>query len=195
MFAQEIGALDPFIDRAIEKSTVAKYEKNLQEWRKYAEAAPDKKAEAEENISIIEGQLNNFRLERALERVNNYPNDLQLRYELAIIYFELGDFENALGQFQLSQKNPQRRIASIVYLGQCFHEKKQYDIAIEEYTKAIGEMLSMDRQKMDALYFLGLTYENTNNIEKAMECFKQIYRANIKFRDVSDRITRLTEKA
>ena len=56
-------------------------------------------------------------------------------------------------------------------------------------------MISMDRQKMDALYFLGLTYENTNNIEKAMECFKQIYRANIKFRDVSDRITRLTEKA
>ena len=195
MVAQEMGVMDPFIDRAIEKSTVAKYEKNLQEWQKYAEAAPDKKAEADKNIAIIEGQLNNFKLERSLERVNNYPNDLQLRYELAIIYFELGDFENALGQFQLSQKNPQRRLSSIVYLGQCFHEKKQYDIAIEEYTKAISEMISMDRQKMDALYFLGLTYEETNNIEKAVECFKQIYRANIKFKDVSDRINRLAEKS
>ncbi|MFA6567817.1 MAG: DUF6584 family protein [Victivallales bacterium] len=195
MVAVEIGAMDPFIDRAIEKSTVAKYDKSLREWREYAEAAPDKKAEADNNIAIIEAQLNNFKLERALERVNSYPNDLQLRYELALVYFELGDFENALGQFQLSQKNPQRRLASIVYLGQCFHEKKQYDIAIEEYTKAISEMISMDRQKMDALYFLGMTYEETDNIEKAVECFKQIYRANIKFRDVSDRINRLTGKA
>jgi tetratricopeptide (TPR) repeat protein len=111
------------------------------------------------------------------------------------MYFELGDFENALSQFQLSQKNPQRRLSSIVYLGQCFHEKKQYDIAVEEYTKAISEMISMDKQKMDALYCLGLTYEETGNAEKAVECFKQIYRANIKFKDVSDRINSLTGKA
>ena len=195
MVSREIGAMDPFIDRAIEKSTVAKYERSAKEWREYAETAPDKKAEADRNIAIIEGQLNNFKLERALERVNNYPNDLQLRYELAIIYFELADFENALGQFQLSQKNPQRRLSSIVYLGQCFHKKKQYDIAIEEYTKAISEMLTMDRQKMDALYFLGMTYEETDNIEKAVECFKQIYRASIKFKDVADRISRLAGKA
>lgn len=194
MVAEEMGVMDPFIDRAIEKSTVAKYEKSLQDWRKYASAAPDKKDEADKNIAIIDGQLKNYKLERALERVNNYPNDLQLRYELAIMYFELGDFENALGQFQLSQKNPQRRLASIVYLGQCFHEKKQFDIAIEEYTKAISEMLTMDRQKMEALYFLGLTYEETNDIEKAVDCFKQIYRANIKFKDVSDRLARLTGK-
>ncbi|MFA6292293.1 MAG: tetratricopeptide repeat protein [Victivallales bacterium] len=195
MVAQEIGAMDPFIDRAIEKSTVAKYEQAVREWQKYAEAAPDKKAEAEKNIEIIESQMNSYKLDRSIERVNNYPNDLQLRYELAVIYFELGDFENALGQFQLSQKNPQRRLSSIVYLGQCFHKKKQHDIAIEEYTKAISEMLTMDRQKMDALYFLGLSYEETGNIEKAVECFKQIYRANVKFRDVSDRMDRLAGKA
>jgi tetratricopeptide (TPR) repeat protein len=195
MVAQEMEVMDPFIDRAIEKSTHAKYEKNIKDWQKYAEAQPDKKDEADKNISIMMGQLNNYRLERALERVSNYPNDLQLRYELATIYFELGDFENALGQFQLSQKNPQRRLSSIVYLGQCFHVKKQYDIAIEEYTKAIGEMLTMDRQKMDALYCLGLTYEETGNTEKAVECFKQIYRANIKFKDVAERLSRLTGKA
>jgi tetratricopeptide (TPR) repeat protein len=195
MVAQEMGVMDPFIDRAIEKSTLAKYEKNAEEWRKYAEAAPDKKEEADKNVAIIEGQLNSYKLERALERVKNYPNDLQLRYELAIIYFELGDIENALGQFQLSQKNPQRRLSSIVYLGQCFHEKKQYDIAIEEYAKAISEMLTMDRQKMDALYFLGMTYEETGKVEKAVECYKQIYRSNIKFRDVSNRISNLAGKS
>ncbi len=195
MVAQEIGAMDPFIDRAIEKSTVAKYEQAASEWQKYAEAAPDKKAEADKNIEIIGSQMNSYKLDRAIERVNNYPNDLQLRYELAVTYFELDDFENALSQFQLSQKNPQRRLSSIVYLGQCFHRKKQYDIAIEEYKKAIGEILTMDRQKMDALYFLGLSYEETGNVEKAVECFKQIYRANVKFRDVSDRMDRLAGKS
>ncbi|HBC86555.1 MAG TPA: hypothetical protein DCZ94_06335 [Lentisphaeria bacterium] len=191
---QEMGVMDPFIDRAIEKSNVAKYEKSIEEWKQYGND-PAKNVEAENNIKTITGQMLNYKLERALERVNSYPNDLQLRYELAVIYFDLGDNENALHQFQLAQKNPQRRLSSIVYLGQCFQSMKQYDIAVEEFNKAIGEMIPMDRQKMDALYFLALTYEEMGLPDKAQENYKMIYRANIKFRDVADRMNRLSGKA
>jgi len=191
---QEMGVLDPFIDRAIEKSNVAKYEKSIEDWNKYG-ADPAKKAEADANAAAITKQMMDYRLARALERVNSYPNDLQLRYELGVIYFEIGEHENALSQFQLSQKNPQRRLSSIVYLGQCFQLMKQYDIAIEEFNKALGEMVAMDRQKMDALYCLSSAYEEMNMPDKALENYKQIYRANIKYKDVADRINRLTGKA
>ncbi len=193
LVVQEMGVMDPFIDRAIEKSTVSNYEKSIEQWRQYAND-PTKKAEADSNIATITGQMMNFKLTRALERVNSYPNDLQLRYELAVIYFDLEQYENALHQFQLSQKNPQRRLSSIVYLGQCFHQMKQYDIAIEEFNKAIGEMIPMDKQKMDAMYFLAQTYEELGSNDKALDNYKQIYRANIKFRDVADRINKMTGK-
>ncbi|MFZ2655401.1 MAG: tetratricopeptide repeat protein [Victivallales bacterium] len=191
---QDMGVMDPFIDRAIEKSNVSKFEKSIAEWRQYG-ADPARQAEAESNISTITAQMLNYRLEKALERVNNYPNDLQFKYELGVIYFELGDNENSLQQFQLSQRNPQRRLSSIVYLGQCFQHKKQYDIAIEEYTKAIGEMIPMDRQKKDAVYCLASAYEEMDNIEKAVECYKLVYRADIKYKDVADRMNRLLAKA
>ncbi|HRR29488.1 MAG TPA: tetratricopeptide repeat protein, partial [Victivallales bacterium] len=72
----------------------------------------------------------------------------------------------------------------------CFAEKKQYDLAIEQFTKAISEMIAMDKQKMDALYHLGICYENAGNKEKALECYKEIYQANIKYKDVGERIQR-----
>ena len=41
---------------------------------------------------------------------------------------------------------------------------------------------------MEALYFLGNTYEGGGNMEKAMECYKEIYQANALYRDVAQRI-------
>ena len=43
-------------------------------------------------------------------------------------------------------------------------------------------------QRMEALYFLGNTYEGGGNMEKAMECYKEIYQANALYRDVAQRI-------
>lgn len=194
LVVQKMGVVDPYLDLAIEKSNVAKYDQAIEEWRQYAESDQQKKKEAESNIRDIEQQKYNYRLEKAVERVNNYPNDLQLRFDLALIYWEGNDVESALQQFQLSQKNPQRRLSSLVYMGRCFRAKGQYDIAIEELKKAIDGMVAMDKQKMEAFYNLGLTYEDTGEKEKAMDCFKKIYQVNVKFRDVTERMEKFYKK-
>ncbi len=124
MVVKDMGSLDPHIDAAIEKSKVAQMQLIIKQWEEYSAANPNKKAEAEANIQNIKEQILSFRLERALERVNKYPNDLQLRFELANLYWEAGAIDDALQQYQLSQKNPQRRLASIVSIGRCFAEKK-----------------------------------------------------------------------
>ncbi|HRR29208.1 MAG TPA: hypothetical protein P5270_07570, partial [Victivallales bacterium] len=123
LVVQEMGSLDPHIDSAIEKSTVAQMQQSILQWEEYAKNNPDKKDEAEKNIESFKEQIMAYRLERATDRVNRYPNDLQLRYELALIYWENNMIDDALQQFQLSQKNPQRRLSSIVYIGGCFAEK------------------------------------------------------------------------
>ena len=117
-----------------------------------------------------------------------YPNDTQYRYELAVIYWEYSQIDHALEQFQIAQKNPQRRLNAIVYIGRCFHAKSQLDMAVEQFTKAIGEMLIMDKEKMEALYYLGVTFETMGEDAKALDCFKQIYSANVNFLDVAKRI-------
>lgn len=194
LVVKDMGSLDPHIDMAIEKSKVAQMQQTIKQWEEYAAANPDKKAEADANIKTISGQILSYRLERATDRVNKYPNDLQLRFELANLHWEAGAVDEALQQFQLSQKNPQRRLASIVAIGRCFSAKQQYDLAIEQFNKAISEMIAMDKQKMDALYNLGLCYENSGKTEEALKCYKEIYQANIKYKDVGDRIQKFYNK-
>ena len=133
-------------------------------------------------------ELDTFLLADARERVERYPNDLQFRYELGVLLFEHEDINGAIQQFQLSQRNPQRRIRSLYYLARCFKSKHQYDIASEQLTKAAAELSTMDDTKKDILYELGDVYEAMKQMDKAREYYKQIYAVDISYRDVAQKI-------
>jgi len=188
---EKMGTLDPHIDKAIEKSTVANFNAAIEQWKEYGEADPSQKEEADKNIAEITSQMMEYRLERGLARVNLYPNDTELRFALATVYWEMGDVDNALQQFQIAQKNPHRRLTALVYLGRCFHEKGQNDIAVEQFERAIEGLVAMNKEKMDALYHLAITYEAMGDKDKAAATFKQIYQANVTFRDVAERMENL----
>ena len=190
---EKMGTLDPYIDAAIEKSELAKLNAAIEEWQAYG-AAPENKEEADKNIALIETQKLDYRKERATERVKLFPNDTGLRFDLGVVCWDRGEVDESLQAFQIGQKNPAKRLTALVYLGRCFFAKKQYDMAIEQFNTANEGMIGMNKEKMDALYHLGLTYEAMENAEKASECFKQIYQANISFRDVAERIENLYKK-
>lgn len=177
---QQIGTLDPNIDKYIEKSTVALGLEKVE--------AMKAKGEPQERIDAAQKEVDQYRLSRAEDRVQTYPNDTQYRYELAVLDWEFGNVDRALEQFQIAQKNPQRRLSAVVYIGRCFHAKGQLDMAVEQLLKAIKEMLVMDKEKMEALYHLGVVYEAMGENAKSLDCFKQIYSANVNFRDVAKRI-------
>ena len=188
---EKMGTLDPHIDAAIEKSTVANFKTAIQQWEEYGAADPANREEADQKIEEITSQMMEYRLERGLARVNLYPNDTELRFALATVYWEMGDIDNALQQFQIAQKNPHRRLSALVYLGRCFHEKGQNDIAAEQFEQAIEGLVAMNKEKMDALYYLAVTYESMGKKDKAAATFKQIYQANVTFRDVAERMENL----
>lgn len=177
---EKMGTLDPAIDKAIEKANVGIATKNLEAMR----AAGC----SEEDIREQEEEIYNYKLNRYEDRVRLYPNDLQLRFELAEIYWQGKRIDEALEQFQLAQRHPQKRVFAIVYMGRCFQEKGQYDMAVEQYLSALKDMLSADEQKLETLYSLGLTYDAMGKKEDAFACFKQIYSIDITFRDVKDRV-------
>jgi tetratricopeptide (TPR) repeat protein len=99
------------------------------------------------------------------------------------------DYVNeAIQQFQMAQRNPKNRIRALYYLGLCFKAKKQYDLATDQLNTASAELLIMDKTKKDVLYELGQVSELMGNTEKAVEFYKEIYQADISFRDVAQKI-------
>ena len=183
--AEKIGNLDPATDKAIEKSEVAKFDARIAELQE---------AGNQEEVQNVVNQKFAYQLERAEERVKNYPNDTQLRYDLACLLWTAGEVDRALEQFQIARKNPQRRLTSAVYIGMCFAKKGQTDMAVEQFEGAIAEMPVMDKEKLNALYQLGVLCDEIGNAEKALDCFKQIYQTDINYLDVAERMQKYYDK-
>lgn len=136
-------------------------------------------------------EKSSFMLADAADRVKRYPNDLQFRYEYGVLLYEQNMLNEAIQQFQMAQRNPQRRTRSLFYLAACFKQKKQYDIALEQLEKAASELRIMDDTKKDILYEMGTVYELLGNREKAAQCFKEIYAVDIAYRDVAEKVEKV----
>jgi tetratricopeptide (TPR) repeat protein len=178
--AQGIGAMDPSVEKCIERSNVAKIDAEINA----LSADPSNAAKVEE----LKQKKYSYQLESSVNRVNAYPNDNQLRYDLAVLYFNGNYIDNAIEQFQYARKNLQRKVPCMVYLGRCFLNKAHYDMAIEQFVGAIAEMSRMDKAKKEAVYYLANTYEVSGNQQKALECYKEVYQADVNFLDVAQKI-------
>jgi hypothetical protein len=62
------------------------------------------------------------------------------------------------------------------------------DLAAKTLTDAASEIPGMDGTKKDILYNLGLVYERMSNVEKSLDCMKQIYEVDYGYRDVAARV-------
>lgn len=173
---------DPQLERSISTIKEKKFDYEIEQ----LEAAGQKEAaETKRKEKIV------FMLADAADRVKRYPNDLQFRYEYGVLLFENGALNEAIQQFQMAQRNPQRRTRALLYLAACFKQKKQYDIALEQLEKAASELRIMDETKKDILYEMGTVYELVGHRAKAAQCFKEIYAVDIGYRDVAEKVEKV----
>jgi tetratricopeptide (TPR) repeat protein len=147
-------------------------------------AAPD----YEQRLAELDLQKQVFQLEECRKRAEKYPTDLQIRFELGQLYFNVGKISEAIQEFQKAQNNPQRRLASIMYLGRCFAKRGMNDLAARKIQDAVKEKLTFDDEKKEMLYELGCVYEKMNKPDDAIEQFKQIYESDIGYRDVAAKV-------
>jgi tetratricopeptide (TPR) repeat protein len=145
-------------------------------------------ADYADGVARIEAERQSFQLEECKSRAERYPTDLQIRFELGELYFKAGKINEALAEFQKAQANPNRRIQTMAYLGQCFARKGMNDMAARRLQEAIKEKPAFDDEKKDLLYQLGSVLEKMGKVDEAIEQFKQIYEADIGYKDVSAKV-------
>lgn len=149
---------------------------------KIAEAEDDQNAE---NISTLRKALIETRIATAARKVEQYPNDLQLKFEYGKLLYDADRLTDAIQQFQFAQRNPQRRARSLIYMAKAFEQKDQLSIALEQLETALGELSSMDSMRKEVLYSLGLLYKKAGDADRAESCLKEIYAVDIGYRDVA----------
>ena len=175
------GGTDSSLEKVIADTTMKKYE--------YLKSQLDTSAaDYEQKLAEMEAQKLAFQLEECRQRADKYPTDLQIRFELGQLYFNAGKITEAINEFQKAQNNPQRRLASIMYLGRCFAKRGMNDLAARKIQEALKEKFSFDDEKKEMLYELGSVFEKMNKPDEAIEQYKQIYEADIGYRDVAAKV-------
>lgn len=157
------------------------------------EIAALREAGDEEGAAAKQAERDQYVFDDIAERVQRYPNDQHLRYQLGEQYWKYGYPDEAIQQFQISQRSPKDRVMSLYLMAQCFRQKGMLDMAVEQLTGALEQLPAMDRQKMDVYYLLAEINEQEGKLDEASKYFKEIYRADVTYKDVSDRVQRIYE--
>ncbi len=170
---------DPELDRQLSAIHVNRFDHRIAELNEADDAAGAEQAQAEKQAYIVSDLA---------QRVERYPNDLRLRYEYGVALYRNENINEAIQQFQSSQRSPKDRTSSLYHLGLCFIAKEQFDLAAQQLETAASEIVTMDRTKKDILYELGLLHEKMGNTDEALGYFKEIYQVDIGFRDVAKKV-------
>lgn len=111
-------------------------------------AAAEKKAEDAAAKDKYEAQLKALReteLEELKLRVENYPTDLPLRFQLGRALVERGEIEDAIPHLQQAEADAKNRVEVRLTLAQAFQKLGGWeDAAIDAYRKALDEVPDKD---------------------------------------------------
>ena len=178
---QQPGASDPALEKIVSQCQLKAFEK---EKRDLDPDGEDYMARLED----IEKRRASFMLEDAKKRVDRYPNELGLRFELGVLFFKTDKINEAIKELQKSQRDGKHRVKSLFYLGQCFAKKKMFDMASKQLETAIEEKKVQDEETKDLIYTYGSILEEMDKREQAIEQFKKIYEMDIGYKDVADKV-------
>ncbi len=178
--ASEIGA-DASLDRSIAETTARKFDHEVS---LLDPSAPDHA----EKVAKLQAEKLAYQLAECQKRVERFPTDLQIRFEMGQLYLQAGKIGEAIQEFQKAQGNPHRRIAAMNYLAQCFAKRRMYELATRTLQGALKEKLVFDDEKKELIYNLGSVLESMGKKEEAIKQFELIYEVDIGYRDVAAKV-------
>jgi pilus assembly protein FimV len=159
-------------------------------------AAPAATPGTLENLNQLAEVFQEFRSELG-EMGEELDEDLETHYNLGIAYREMGLLDEAIGEFQKVAKAVQKgkpfryEMNCSVMLGLSFMDKGEPKVASLWYQRAL-QVPGLEEESALALrYDLGLALESAGEADAALDSFRQVYAANIDYRDVADRIATL----
>jgi len=159
------------------------------------EAGPDD-AEAKAKLAELSAQLNGFELEHYRLCVQNYPTDLQVKYEYGLRLLANKRYDEAIPLFQEAQRDPRNKISAMDKVGLCFFLKGWFTDAVDVFTQTIESYeLKDDDVAKELRYNLARVYEEQGETGKALEIYRKIAQLDFAYKDVGKRVDNLRKKS
>ncbi|HZE08944.1 MAG TPA: tetratricopeptide repeat protein [Gemmatimonadaceae bacterium] len=159
--------------------------------RSYRMIASDDKRVGDEQADFTD-MLEKFKAGIA---ANVDDEDFDSHYDLGVAYREMGLIDEAIAEFQKALRGATQRIRAYEALGQCFIDRREYDVAITILSRALREPGMEDEDLVGVLYLLGFASEESKKPRDAAAYYQRVFAVDIDFRDVSKRLKHMGKAA
>ena len=155
------------------------------------ESSPDDE-QAKAKLAELAEQLNSIELEHYRLCVENYPTDLQAKYEYGICLTRNEQYDEAIPLFQEAQRDPRHKISAMNKIGLCFFLKGWFADAIDVFNRTIESYeIKDDSTAKELRYNLARSYQEQGDAEKALEIYRKIAQLDFGYKDVRKRVDEL----
>ena len=175
------GAFDSTLERDRNEVIVKRYNQVIEQLDPAAE-------DYEQQKVALAAQRDDFVLSDCQARIEKYPTDLAIRFELGVLYFNLGRIGEAIPEFQKAENNPHKRLQAMLYSARCFAARNMNDLAARKLQNALKEKVGFDDERKELLYTLGTVFEKMGKADDAIKQFLDIYEVDVSYRDVATRV-------
>jgi len=144
-------------------------------------------------------EWSDFRRDRAEEELKefqlwaeNYPTDLNIKFEIAKRQFVLERFSEAIPVFQQARQDPKFKTDAGVFLGRSFLEAGFIDESVDTLRGLIEDyQLKGDEKSKEMYYWYGRALEQQGEMPTALKAYSQVAQWDFNYRDVQARIKKL----
>jgi len=159
------------------------------------------RAKTEESINLYRQMvesLNRKELEVYTSRSSRYPDNLGLKYELAVRLQRARNYNEAIKLFQEARRGDGKRKGAVfLALGDCFVAIKQYKLAMTNYEAAVTEIPEREvEERKSVLYRIGKLAAFMKNFDLAEKYLNELAGIDFGYKDVSallDKLSRLRD--
>ena len=148
---------------------------------------------AKRKYQEVKGELMQREIEVYAARIDRYPQDMTLKFDLALLYMADKRHQLAIPLLQKSRGDARRKVESLINLGKCFIVEKQYPLARRQFETAVPECKADENQDsfLDLHYTLGRVCEEMKDFKAAINHYQTVLEYDYDYKDNRERLSRL----
>jgi len=192
--ALQVSGGDLNVQEQVEDLELEIMRNNLALAKQAAAADPDNKKN-QENAHGLAKDLIRREIDVFVRRVERYPADMKLKYELARRYMRVGKFVRAIPLLQQAASDNRIQNEVLVSLGKCFHADKKPDLALRQFQKAIPNINPQDKPQLlaEAHYLAGRVSEELGKRDVAEAHYGEVIAIDYEYKDARKRLEKLQQ--
>lgn len=189
--ALQVSGNNPNVREQLEDVELLRMNKNVEIAKERAAEGDDA---ARNHARELATEYAKRRLEVLNRRVERYPQDLVLKFDLAeLLMSPFGKFTQAIPLLQQASQNKRLKARSLIRLGQCFIKDKKVPLARGQLERGVAEVNAPEDPKLfvEAHYMLGRVCEELKDLPAAEKHYGEVLVWDYEYKDARTRLEQL----